>query len=177
MAVDFNAAIDADKTIYAHWTAPTSYYKLTATASSSRFVLRYKGDSGLNINPEKGDVIAFKYRSNKPVNDLILRNASGSSSTKFAYYDDIIDWSTGPDEDGWYSFYFEYDTYNDGSAASYPVSGFRLEMFTDGSTFAVDDYIEILGFSFNGEAIEISGTDTSKGVYENVYPTVTVIDL
>ena len=69
------------------------------------------------------------------------------------------------------------EKYTDGSAASYPVNGFRIELFEDGVKRAIGDYIEILGFSYNGQQIEISGTDTSKGVYEETYPSVTTFDL
>ncbi len=170
IAWNFANDVEGNMNLYAKWDDPTTNYRLTATAALERFAVRYYSDKDgkVQIAPQKGDVIAFKYKPTKATNHLILRNGSGSSSYKFAYYDSISAWTTGPDGDGWYTFYFEYDKLRDNSNPSYPVNGVRLEMFTDDETYAEGDYIDIVGFTFNGQPIVISGSDNEQGAYGSI---------
>lgn len=166
--VDFTAEVSSDKTIYAHWTEPETYIKLTSTYEAKRFTVRY---SDSVISPEKGDVIAFKYRPHggtfKYVN---IRNANSSDSTAFAKDTKIIDAgysSATADDDGWFTFYFVFpENYKNGTPAVYPYSGIIMEMI-DSSMWQVGDSLDILGFSYNGVELTISATDNTKGLYDN----------
>ena len=165
---DFSAGIDADTSVVATWTEPTTYIKLTSTEEQKRFTVRYKSNV---ISPEEGDVIAFKYRPHDGTfKYLNLRNQDSSDTSAFAKDTNIKDAgysSKEPDEDGWYTFYFEFpENYKSGAAASYPYAGFIMEMIDSGK-WQVGDSLDILGFSYNGEALEISATDNTKGLYDN----------
>ena len=167
-AFDFAAGITADTTIYAKWTEPTTYIKLTSTEEQKRFTVRYKSDV---ISPEEGDVISFKYRPhNGTFKYLNLRNQDSSDTTAFAKDTNIKDAgysSQSADADGWYTFVFVFpENYKSGTPASYPYAGFIMEIIDSGK-WQVGDSLDILGFSYNGEALEISATDDTKGLYDN----------
>lgn len=167
-AVDFNAAVSEDKTVYAQWTDPTTYIKLTSTEEQKRFTVRY---SLSVISPEKGDVIAFKYRPHDGTFKYVnIRNENSSDTTAFAKDTKIIDSgysSAEADAKGWYTFYFEFpENYKSGATASYPYEGFIMEMIDSGK-WQIGDSLDILGFSYNGEALEISSTDSTRGLYDN----------
>ena len=181
--VDFETyTVTADETLTAHWTAPTTYYKLTATAAQKRASLRY---SSTYVNPKKGDVIAFKFRvpEGKAFDRLYLRNYAGDSSTKIANGEEgslaAVATVTGPDKDGWYTFTVTFDKLQDGKDATYPFAGFLLEPIYY-EKFAIGDEIDILGFSYNGKELVITD-DYHHGVRKNdgdassdIKPTLTV---
>lgn len=166
--VDFTASATEDKTLYAHWTEPETYIKLTSTDEQKRFTVRY---SNSVISPEKGDVIAFKYRPHDGTFKYVnIRNMDSSDSTAFAKDTNIKDAgysSTTPDEDGWFTFYFVFpENYKSGTTAVYPYKGFIMEMIDSGK-WQVNDSLDILGFSYNGVELTISATDNTKGLYDN----------
>ena len=99
-----------------------------------------------------------------------IRNQNSSDSTALAKDTKIIDAgysSAEKDANGWYTFYFEFpEKYLNGSAAEYPYPGFIMEMIDSGK-WQVGDSLDILGFSYNGEALAISPTDGTQGLYDN----------
>ena len=167
--IDFSTyTVDADVTLYAHWEAPTTFYRFTAQLEKKRIAFRYSGSSDyLNINPVKGDVITFKYRvpEGKNFDRLYFRNYNGDSSTKLADGGSSslsVATVSGPDANGWYSFSVTFGDLQSGSSAPYPFSGFLLELIYTGY-FVEGDKIDVLGFAYNGEELVIYN-DYHKGI-------------
>jgi hypothetical protein len=189
--IDFSTyEVTEDVELYAHWTEPTSYYEFTVGVANKRIAFRYSDDSEhyLGIAPKKGDTITFKYRvpEGKNFNKLYLRDFAGSSGSKFADGSDSS-WAvatvSGPD-DGWYSFSVTFDKLQSGAAYEFPVPGFLLELRYDGG-FVVGDIIEVMGFAYNGEELEITddyhmGIRTNEGAdnaKDDTKPTMKIIPI
>lgn len=184
---DFASGITEAKTIFAKWSEPESFYRFTATLEKKRIAFRYAGDSGLKINPVKGDVITFKYKTpeGKNIDRLYLRNYDGSSSTKLADGGSSslsVATVSGPDKDGWYSFSVTFGDLQSGKEATYPFSGFLLELIYSGY-YAVGDVIEILGFAYNGKELVIANDyhkgirSTESGAGDDMKPTMEIVSL
>lgn len=143
--------------------AAPDYYRLTATREAKRFGLKYIGGEGEGaINPKAGDVLTLKYRTNHAVTHIYLHDyAYEKQLEKKASIDPYI---SEADEDGWITFTFTYpekESFYD--EVSGTISGIYLQLtnYLDGAhedgmgKFAVDDYLEIKDFKFNGTALTI----------------------
>lgn len=152
--------------------AGTAFYRLTATVEAKRFTLNYVDIAEGTLDPQEGDVLTLKYRSNHPVSCFFLRDSGGSGNyipsgdlvaTKkyhdFSASDDP--YVTGPDADGWYTFTFTFK--ENGS------SGFRLELanYTSGGKFKPNDYLDIKDFEFKGVRLTIEEPDPEEDEFKS----------
>ena len=151
------------------------YYHLVATETAKRFGFRY---SDLAIEP--GDELTFKYRSDHPVTHLYLRDAAGETGVSKKVIDEYIE----EEDDGWFSFSFEFEETLDGirlELANYltPETGAHDEGV---GKFEPGDYLDIMDLAINGEALEIEESEdgqSNAGVWNNtntdhVHPTLEI---
>lgn len=168
---DFSSAVTEDKTIYAQWEEETDYVRIIfddpEEAVYKRIDLRYLGGEGAGkINPKEGDIITFKYRSkdNKVVS-ACLREAA-ATNYKFIYWSAMNSYgSKEADEDGWLTFSFTYGpSLVGGGEPPYPIDGFRLELAQSNNdeNFAPGDWLEIIGFAYNGQPLAITSSNLYK---------------
>lgn len=152
-----------------------AYYRLTATRTAKRFALQYYDDESDGLDPQPGDVLTLKYRSNHSVDRFYLRDIS----QKVIYvgesgYHDILavddPYVSAADEDGWITLTF---TFSEGAGTG---AGFRLELCNyAGSKFAQGDYLELKDLEFKGEKLTIeedededaSPPQSNHGVWNN----------
>ena len=165
--------VSADVTLYAHWTEETTSYVRISFDDAGGAVYKRIDLKFDEISVKEGDIIAFKYRSkgNKVVS-ACLREAA-ASKYQFIYWSNLSGFGTAPaDEETWGTFYFVFgpntlNTLEDGTKnAPYPLTGFRLELAqsNNDTNFVTGDWLEILGFSYNGEEKEITSSKLYKAV-------------
>ena len=169
VAHDFAAAVTADATIYAKWTAANKEYKYTATGDKDRFQFRWKASSVAALDTLKaGDVLTFqvkftpvagsapttyRLRSQSPESDIGHKNISLPKA----------------DADGWISVKI---------VIAEDVSGTGLGLLLGlNGTVKATDIMEIKGVAFNGVEVPISTSSTSSGLYPGAPCDVEVINL
>jgi uncharacterized repeat protein (TIGR02543 family) len=168
--------ITDDCTIYAHWTAPDEYTRIQltfgdgASTGTKRMDLRYTKDY---VNPVEGDIITFVFRAkDNLVTQGCLREAA-ASKWKVMY------WTSFPSHiksigDGWYECVIEFGKQTDETSAKdieYPLEGFRLELGGDGGEVYLPAgfYVDFLAFAYNGQALDIVGTEGKSGSAHGPY--------
>ena len=163
---DFSSVVTEDKTIYAQWTEPEEYTRLTITVADAckRMDLRYNAGYA---DPMPGDVLTFKYRTNMAIDDVCLREAA-ASSWKMIYWGHLNSYISEADEDGWITFEYTFTRQTMEATPKdvpQPLEGFRIEFGIDGgeTKFAVDDYMDFYGLSLNGQPLAIVGTGEKDG--------------
>lgn len=126
---DLTTAISADTKVYYTKTEITDYV-LTATAANDRF--QFKWD---DLAIKAGDVITFKYQSEKAITSHTTRSITPSEK--------FVDGAalTGEPTDGWYTFSY---TIPDGKEAT----GLGIALFVEGGA-AVDDVLKIKDITLN----------------------------
>ena len=152
--------------------AGNAFYRLTATVEAKRFTLQYVDEKDGTLDPQEGDVLTLKYRTNHAVSCFFLRDSQGS--VNYIPAEDLVatkkyhDFSasddpyvTGPDADGWYTFSF---TFSDNVAF-----GFRIELanYTSGGKFKPDDYLDIKDLEFKGERLTIEEPDPEEDEFKS----------
>lgn len=173
--------------LFAHWTAPTKKYVLTATIDkdevddngtpevsdddttyySDRFQLRWKGDYSGAV--KIGDVFTYMVKSipvegSSAVTRSRFRDRSGSKS-----YSSITALSEA-DDDGWIEMTLTVtqESTKDGILIDFrPASG----------SLAIGDKLEIMAVALNGKELPISTDSSSRGVYEGAKPTISEVSL
>lgn len=143
--------------------AGDAYYRLTATRAAKRFALQYLDDEDGTFDPEPGDVLTLKYRTNFAVDRFYLRDSSEKTylttepDNKYhAIAAENDPYVSAADEDGWITITFEFVEMTD------PHFGFRIELANySGVKFTAGDYIDIKDLEFKGEklAIDIAGAE------------------
>ena len=128
-AYDISTPITKDTKIYYTKTEITDYV-LTATAANDRF--QFKWD---DLAIKAGDVITFKYQSEKAITSHTTRSITPSEK--------FVDGAalTGEPTDGWYTFSY---TIPDGKEAT----GLGIALFVEGGA-AVDDVLKIKDITLN----------------------------
>lgn len=172
--------------------AGNAYYRLTATREAKRFALQYLDEEDSTYDPDEGDVLTLKYRTNHSVDRIYLRDSSQNTVFSDGSYHTIAEaddeYVTGPDEDGWYTFTFTFPEMLD------TKFGFRLELCNYGvGKFQPGDYLDIKDLEFKGQKLTIEAADedneyqSNQGVYNAGYtetgnkdhtlPTLSIIKL
>ena len=140
---DFETPVTADITLYAKW-IPTpanevEAIKLTSTRSSDGWQLQWLFDAQI----KEGDVISFKYKSNREFKSYTIRKMTGDKATSGKLADGVALVEDTPDADGWHTFTYTVA----GTTASTDIGiGVRLET-KDGNT-AVNDQLYIKEISY-----------------------------
>lgn len=154
--------------------AGEAYYRLTATREAKRFALQYLDEEDSTYDPEEGDILTLKYRTNHVVDRIYLRDSSQNTVFGASSYHEILEsddpYVTGPDEDGWYTFSFTFPEMLD------TKFGFRLELCSyNGGKFQRGDYLDIKDLEFKEQKLTIEAADkdneyqSNQGVYNAGY--------
>lgn len=147
--------------------AGNAYYRLTATREAKRFALQYLDEEDSTYDPEEGDVLTIKYRTNHSVDRIYLRDSSQNSifpdtSSYHVILESEDPYVTGPDEDGWYTFTFTFPAMLD------TKFGFRLELCNyNVSKFQPGDYLEIKDLEYKGQKLTIEAADEDNEYQSN----------
>lgn len=164
----------ADTELFAHWTAPTKKYVLTATIdtndgdnSADRFNLRWSSDYCGTI--EVGDIVTYKVKSiptdgSSAVGRSRVRDKYGSNN--------LCSEATFPaaDADGWVLMSFTVTSVGNGD-------GLSIDIRKSSGNLAIGDKIEIMAVALNGKDLTLSTTSTSHGVYQGAKPTIDEVSL
>ena len=172
----FEEDVTEAKTLYAHWAEKITKMTLTVGDGSStgttRLDLRFNGEYA---QPAAGDIVTFKYRTNATIADVCIREAA-ASAWKLLYWGKLASHVSGPDENGWITFSFEFPENTDEAtpkAVNYTeATGFRLEFGAASggdAYFNTGDYLEIKGLTFKGLPLEIVGTENKTGSSHGPY--------
>lgn len=165
-AHDFEAAVEANATIYAKWTEPTEAYLFTATVAEERFQFRWHEESGFFANGQikPGDVftLMIKFPEGNTAAESKWRLRTRSTE---AHITEDVQFSSTPKEDGWYLITAVVPEGISGN-------GLYLQVYETANAKKGDKMI-IKAFAYNGTAIEVDarpyGTaSTSKGAYSKV---------
>ena len=160
--------------LFAHWTAPTKKYVLTATIdtndgdySADRFNLRWSSDYCGTI--EVGDIVTYKVKSiptdgSSAVGRSRVRDKYGSNN--------LCSEATFPaaDADGWVLMSFTVTSVGKGD-------GLSIDIRKSSGNLAIGDKIEIMAVALNGKDLTLSTTSTSHGVYQGAKPTIDEVSL
>jgi len=139
---DFETPVTADITLYAKW-IPTpanevQTFKMTAGRESDRFQFQWIFDTAIKA----GDVISFKYKSNRVLDKMTNREMSKADTAIEKLCSDVE--ITGePDADNWYTFSYTIPATDvKGAALSADAKGIGVALLTkDGNTKIGEDYI------------------------------------
>ncbi len=171
---DFTTPVTQSITLYAKWVnAPaaekqtinvayaTDTVKLTATVVSDGFQMQWLFDSQVKA----GDVLSFKYKSNREFSSITVRKMQGSKSTngnffKGEYAEDEAD------EAGWHTF--TYTVTGDTVAADIGI-GLRLEITGKN---AVGDVLYLKDISYTTATATNNLAFDTKNVYYGAEPTI-----
>lgn len=154
--------------------AGTAFYRLTATVEAKRFSLQYLDDDEGTFDPQGGDVLTLKYRTDHAVTCFFLRDSSGNTSyipaedlaTEKKYHNITSSgdsYVTGPDADGWYTLTFTF------SASDVATSGFRVELanYNSNGKFKSGNYLDIKDLQFKGERLTIEEPDPEEDEFKS----------
>ena len=139
---DFETPVTADITLYAKW-IPTpanevQTFKMTAGRESDRFQFQWIFDTAIKA----GDVISFKYKSNRVLDKMTNREMSKADTAIEKLCSDVA--ITGePDAEDWYTFSYTIPATDvKGNALSADAKGIGVALLTkDGNTKIGEDYI------------------------------------
>ena len=103
---DFDTPVTADITLYAKWVqgAPEEVetYKIVAAKENDRFQYQWIFTDAIKA----GDVISFKYKSTRVINEYTTRSMSGKNADTGKLASSVAIENPVADEDGWYTFTF-----------------------------------------------------------------------
>jgi uncharacterized repeat protein (TIGR02543 family) len=139
---DFETPVTADITLYAKW-IPTpanevQTFKMTAGRESDRFQFQWIFGTAIKA----GDVISFKYKSNRVLDKMTNREMSKADTAIEKLCSDVA--ITGePDAEGWYTFSYTIPATDvKGGDLSADAKGIGVALLTkDGNTKIGEDYI------------------------------------
>ena len=139
---DFETPVTADITLYAKWIPTPAHevqtFKMTAGRESDRFQFQWFFDTAIKA----GDVISFKYKSNRILDKMTNREMSKADTAIEKLCSDVA--ITGePDAEGWYTFSYTIpDKDVKGGDISADAKGIGVALLTkDGNTKIGEDYI------------------------------------
>ena len=171
VAHDWTAAVTANTTVYAKWTAPTKAYQFTSTVAESRWQFRWHEDTVEMFNGKinAGDVftlmLKFPEGNELAENYWRLRTRSGEK-----HITENTSFSSTTKEGDWYLITVTVpDTIENGSGLYLQVYG------ASEANWPVGSVMIIKAFAYNGQEIEIDARDygtasTRKGAYEKICP-------
>ena len=103
---DFDTPVTADITLYAKWVqgAPeeVEVYKIVAAKENDRFQYQWIFTDAIKA----GDVISFKYKSTRVINEYTTRSMSKKNTDTGKLASSVAIENPVADEDGWYTFTF-----------------------------------------------------------------------
>ena len=151
---DFNTPVSESFTLYAKWVnLPAEeelIYKMTAGRESDRFQFQWIFSEAIKA----GDVISFKYKSNRTMDKMTNREMSkADSAIEKLCSDAAISATLG--EDGWYAFSYtipEKDVKDADISANAKGIGIGL-LFADGNSVIGKDYIYIKDLAYTSSGV------------------------
>ena len=139
---NFDAPVTESFTLYAKWIPgpadEVQTFKMTAGRESDRFQFQWFFDTAIKT----GDVISFKYKSNRVLDKMTNREMSKADTAIEKLCSDVA--ITGePDAEGWYTFSYTIpDKDVKGGDISADAKGIGVALLTkDGNTKIGEDYI------------------------------------
>ena len=163
----FDTAVTQDITLFAKWidipAADADYIKITAGRESDRFQYQWIFDAPIAA----GDVISFKYKSNREFSSFTTRamKAKGSAIEKLADGTAIVD--PVADADDWYTFSYTVPAQDvKGADLTSAAIGIGVGLATkNGNTVAGTDYICIKDITYTTATATNKLTITEDNVY------------
>ena len=139
---DFDAPVTESFTLYAKWIPgpadEVQTFKMTAGRESDRFQFQWIFGTAIKA----GDVISFKYKSNRVLDKMTNREMSKADTAIEKLCSDVA--ITGePDAEGWYTFSYTIPATDvKGGDLSADAKGIGVALLTkDGNTKIGEDYI------------------------------------
>lgn len=164
---DFDTPVTADLTLYAKWVkapapetqtintvSPADIVKMTATTSSDGFQFQWIFAAQIKA----GDVISFKYKSNREFKSYTVRKMTGDKATSGKLVSGADYTADEEDAAGWHTFTYTVT----GSPAATDIGiGIRLE--TDGGNTAEGDtfYIKEITYTSGETTTNLSFADAN----------------
>ena len=171
------AALEANKTVYAHWEQPEEYLEFTATkginngSSQDKFVLKW--DSSVKVQP--GDILSFAFKSVRE--DDLTKNRSYSysirdakkwfseSTTSNQYPQFFSTFETKEDDWTYVTYVFPPSSAKTKETITYPATfqlHFRDSVIADGTTVGtIADKVLVKGLALNGSPLTVDEVATS----------------
>ena len=127
---DFDTAIEESITLYAKWVQgpadEVETYKIVAGAENDRFQYQWIFTDAI----KEGDVISFKYKSNRVLNSYTVRPMEAKNDDDGKLASSVAIENPAADEDGWYTFTFTVPAAKtDSSALSSADKGIGVALY------------------------------------------------
>ena len=163
---DFATPVTKSITLFAKWieipAKLENCIRITAGRASDRFQYQWIfGENG--VLP--GDVISFKYKSNRTLDKTTTRGMSAADSAIKKFVDGVA-LTSEPDAEGWYTYTFTVPAAYEDSTEFVSANGIAVALLISGGNSVVgEDYICIKGITYT------RGEDVKKLTIalENVY--------